>query len=587
MSASQRWWALAIVATAFLLRVWALDLKPAHFDEGVNGSFVDSMRQLGAYHYDPANYHGPLHFYVLFAGQQLFGRSLWALRMPTVLIGTAAVAMMLAFRRFLPFRAVAIAAAFAAVSPGLTFYSRYAIHEMWMPVFALMAVYGGCGLAAGERRIRDVWWVGMGLTGMILTKETYLLHFIAALLSLGAMWLFFGQQATERPTDLSRGNVKIEEPPLSFGAVGAVWLASIALILAFYSGFGFYWDGVRGLLDTFVYMQAKGTHAEAGHNKEILYWAKLLAYYEWPAMAGFLAAPLAGLPRARIIGGLTIQIGVALAVVARIVVIGLPATDVRPDYLQPNLGLLDLGSIGILGALAGAGFLFGRPVEDSRIRWMSLYGLASFAGYALIPYKTPWCVVNIVWPFCFIAGAVLDQLANTRVRYATLLLAALLGFASLRSACDLNFVHPTYDSLSPTREDRPYGDRYAYVQTTADINRLLQPVRALIANDATNRQMTGIILGEAYPLIWELNDLPNVLFETPETIRLTYDADFLLIPESRREEIEPQLAGIYFREPYQPRGGGEPSLLYLQAERFAPVLGGRIPEFRPRVPLTP
>src|SRR5688500_19987814 len=102
MSRSQRCVAAGIVILGFLFRVWALDYKPAHFDEGVNGAFVDSMRVSGAYHYDPANYHGPLHFYVLFAGQQLFGRSLWVLRMPTVLIGTGVVLLMLAFRRFLP-----------------------------------------------------------------------------------------------------------------------------------------------------------------------------------------------------------------------------------------------------------------------------------------------------------------------------------------------------------------------------------------------------------------------------------------------------------------------------------------------------
>ena len=65
---------LGIVALAFLVRVWALDFKPAHFDEGVNGAFADSMRATGAYHYDPSNYHGPLHFYVLFTGRKAAGR---------------------------------------------------------------------------------------------------------------------------------------------------------------------------------------------------------------------------------------------------------------------------------------------------------------------------------------------------------------------------------------------------------------------------------------------------------------------------------------------------------------------------------
>jgi len=50
---------------------------------GINGWFVDQMVKSGFYRYDPTNYHGPLHFYVLFLSQTLFGRNLWALRMPT------------------------------------------------------------------------------------------------------------------------------------------------------------------------------------------------------------------------------------------------------------------------------------------------------------------------------------------------------------------------------------------------------------------------------------------------------------------------------------------------------------------------
>src|SRR5436190_16857044 len=121
MSAGQRWSSFLIIALALALRVIALDFKPAHFDEGVNGSFIDGMRTEGCYRYDPANYHGPLHFYVLFAGQQLFGRSLWVLRMPTALIGAATVALMLAFRRFLPWRVVWIGATAMAISPAMVF----------------------------------------------------------------------------------------------------------------------------------------------------------------------------------------------------------------------------------------------------------------------------------------------------------------------------------------------------------------------------------------------------------------------------------------------------------------------------------
>ncbi len=604
MSALQRACALVIIAVAFLVRVWVLDFKPAHFDEGVNGSFIDTMRTLGPYQYDSANYHGPLHFDVLFVGQQLFGRSLWVLRMPTVLAGTALVALMLMFRRFFSFRAVALGAVFVAVSPAMTFYSRYAIHEMWMPMFAAMTCYGGCGLATGARRKGDLWWVGMGLTGMVLTKETYLLHFIAAFLALGALALFRrlnGERKPmlpprrRRPADLftgRRGSAETESAPpeLSGADVAKVWFVSLGLIVAFYSSFGLHWQGVRGLLDTFAYMHVKGTHGESGHNKEFVYWVKLLAYYEWPALAGFLVSFFLAVPRSLIAGATLVVTGVAMLCVDIIAVSSL-APEFRPfDYLRPNfpnpdLALTTLGGAGILAMISGVGFFLAVPARDLRIRWFALYGLASFSAYSLIPYKTAWCSVNFIWVFCLVAGYALDRLCFTGSRMMVALVTVLLSVGSVQDTWHLNFVNPVNDALSQTRADKPEGDRYAYVQTTFDINRLLIPLRELVAANPRNRDLTGVILGEPFPLIWELNDFPNIRFEDSRVELPAYDADFLIVPDDRRDVIEPQLVGIYFREPYQPRGGGDASWLYLQAERFRPVLPAeRTPEVKPRVP---
>ena len=78
---------MGIVLFAAALRFYDLELRPPHFDEGVNGWFTDQMQKTGFYAYDPTNYHGPLHFYVLFLCKCLFGRHVWALRLPVVLVG--------------------------------------------------------------------------------------------------------------------------------------------------------------------------------------------------------------------------------------------------------------------------------------------------------------------------------------------------------------------------------------------------------------------------------------------------------------------------------------------------------------------
>src|SRR4051812_33254643 len=76
------WIPVAIIVFGAFLRLLLLGMKPPHFDEGINGWFVDQMTKQGFYRYDPTNYHGPLHFYVLFVSEALLGRNIWALRLP-------------------------------------------------------------------------------------------------------------------------------------------------------------------------------------------------------------------------------------------------------------------------------------------------------------------------------------------------------------------------------------------------------------------------------------------------------------------------------------------------------------------------
>src|SRR5436309_1123141 len=54
------WTPWLIIALGAFLRILLLGMKPPHFDEGINGWFVDQMVKNGYYHYDPTNYHGPL-----------------------------------------------------------------------------------------------------------------------------------------------------------------------------------------------------------------------------------------------------------------------------------------------------------------------------------------------------------------------------------------------------------------------------------------------------------------------------------------------------------------------------------------------
>src|SRR5438093_8264093 len=174
------WIPWAILEREVLLLFFLLGIKPPHFDEGINGWFVDQVMKNGFYRYDPTNYHGPLHFYVLLLSQSLFGRNLWALRLPVVLVSIGCVWLILKFEPLVGRNVSRIAALAMAISPGFVFYGRYAIHEVWLQFFSTMFILGLLSLWRFGR-LKDLWYAGMGLTVVNLTKETYAVHVACAL----------------------------------------------------------------------------------------------------------------------------------------------------------------------------------------------------------------------------------------------------------------------------------------------------------------------------------------------------------------------------------------------------------------------
>src|SRR5436305_1972154 len=177
------WIPWLILGIAAFLRFLLLGIKPPHFDEGINGWFVDQVMHNGFYKYDPTNYHGPLHFYVLLLSESLFGRNVWALRLPVVLVSIGCVWCTLKFEAFVGRTVSRIAALAMTVSPAFVFYGRYSIHEVWLVLFSMMFIVGLLGLwKFGTPNY--LWYAGMGVAGMILSKETYIIHLICGALAI-------------------------------------------------------------------------------------------------------------------------------------------------------------------------------------------------------------------------------------------------------------------------------------------------------------------------------------------------------------------------------------------------------------------
>src|SRR5229473_2273934 len=272
------WTPWLILGLAVVLRFFLLGIKPPHFDEGINGWFVDQMIKNGYYKYDPTNYHGPLHFYVLFLSQTLLGRNLWALRLPVVLVSSACVWLALKFELLVGQTVSRMAALAMAVSSGFVFYGRYSIHEVWMLLFTMLFVFGLLGLwKFGTPNY--LWCAGMGVTGMILSKETYIIHVGCAVIAAAVCSI---SNSLSPVPDARRA-----KQTWDYVDLGMVIATGIALLVFFYSGTFFHWNGVKGLYKAYSAWFATG-HEGHGHEKPWFYWLKLIARYELPVLAGLV-----------------------------------------------------------------------------------------------------------------------------------------------------------------------------------------------------------------------------------------------------------------------------------------------------------
>ncbi len=516
------WISIAIVLLALVLRLAWLGIKPPHFDEGVNGFFVDQMTEEGFYHYDPTNFHGPFHFYVLFVAQTLLGRHVWALRLPLALASTACVALALMFRPHFGKRPCQFAALAMAISPGMVFYGRYAIHETWLLASLLLVFLGLLGLwRSGEKRA--LWALMLGVTGMILTKETYVIHIAAMLLAVPALLAL--EQASDSAPALIAGQRWVRADLEVAMTVGGL------LILFFYTGALLDWSSLPGMFQTFSAWFATGMQGESGHEKPWLwqfwqsgfigffqhgftdifttnYWLTLFARYEWPALLGLVAAPFVVLPRTR-----------------------------------------------------------------RTTRYLAIYGLGALTAYSLVAYKTPWCLIVLMWPFLFLFGITLDRAFSRFDKWIVGSFAIALAACSLGATCLLNF-------RNFTDEDEPY----VYVQTLPDVDNAVGPLKALAALDAVNFHLIGYVLTEnQHPLAWMLGDFTRMNMGDEDHIpKKLDDADFVVIDDTLTEQIEPLLTDTYFKETVKIRGTSDNEcVVYFRETKFRPCFPDRVAEFRP------
>lgn len=283
------WIALSILAIAALFRFLWIELKPPHHDEGVVAFMAEGISTTGYYAYDPTNYHGPLPFYLSWLSQRFFGRSVFAMRFPVVMMSMLAVGVMLGFREFFKDRAARWAALATATSATMVYFGRQCAHETGAMLFNMLMVWGAVAICRGGT-VRDLWAAGLGLAGMILCKETYAIHVFAIALAIPALFILC-KISPAHPMRRTPGT-------WTWRDLFHVVCGCAALILFFYSGTFQNWKGVEGLWTTWSSWVGRGV-AEDVQGKPITYYFEMLVRYDWTMLLGLIAALAALLPGTR------------------------------------------------------------------------------------------------------------------------------------------------------------------------------------------------------------------------------------------------------------------------------------------------
>ncbi len=499
---------------AAVLRFTELGLKPPHFDEGVNGWFADQISQNGFYKYDPTNYHGPLHMYAVFVAQKLLGRDIAVLRLPAVLASLLAVWLMLRFGRFVGPNAARWAAAAMAVSPACVFYARYSIHESELLVFVLLTAWGILELWKNGTR-GGLFALAGGITGMILTKETYFIHLGCFALALGCL-LAWQLVSPSRPT------LPLSRQSWTAGDAGWSVFLGVFAIVFFYSGTFLNWRGVCGLYEAYAAWGQTGMGV-TGHEKTSYesahlqffgrgwtlktylnyYWLALMFRYEWPAL---------------------------------------------------------------IGVAACFRLLWPAPAQ---LRYLAIYGAGALVAYSIIPYKTPWLLLALLWPFLFLFGALVEELigtlkANSLAASTPPFLASACIAMSMMWSARLNFIHFA-DPAEP----------YVYVQTSSEIRRLTDPLLALAKQDPSAYQLTGqLMLGSYYPLPWMLADFSNLSYFSTDQWPSEFNGDFLAAEQSKAARVEKGLSAPYYRRVFRLRDAQEDCVAWFRVSTFRSLMDG-------------
>ena len=175
---------IVILLMGSFLRLYKLDNRPAHFDEGGGHAIgARALLERGEYIYHP-DFHGPFLYHVTALCFYLFGMSDITLRITQAIFGIATIAVLWFLKDHVKKETLIALSLLIALSPSLVYYSRFAVHDSYF-VFFTTACLVFLYLYSRTKEAKHLYLFTASLAFLFTTKEN-------AYITVAAMAAFFG-----------------------------------------------------------------------------------------------------------------------------------------------------------------------------------------------------------------------------------------------------------------------------------------------------------------------------------------------------------------------------------------------------------
>ncbi|MFH0874588.1 MAG: flippase activity-associated protein Agl23 [archaeon] len=261
----------AIIALSFFLRLFMLDNRILHHDEGTNAYFfVNGIIKDFKFNYDPVNFHGPMTYYLAAIPVVIFGESIFDLRLASAIIGASIVLLFFPLRKYLGDIGTLFAACLAAISPTMAYFSRYLISFEIFLFFSMCMLVLSIGFIETKNKAY-FYLLSLFSSFALLTNEVFFVLPLLVVIYFVAYFTFAPKKREEIITNVKKYKLNA----FDYIAFAALFLF---VLFALQSQLFTNLNNIARLPQT-IFSNADKSYS-TGHNKEMAYYLKLLLKYE-------------------------------------------------------------------------------------------------------------------------------------------------------------------------------------------------------------------------------------------------------------------------------------------------------------------